>query len=453
MLTSEEKVEFEKMKNAQYKLPTLTSSQIDTCGYTDVKSLLDAAVKGNCPMSYYITDLGAVLTLTTDNMEHALFQDITGIFDVTKGVITATHTDGIHTTARRAYFFNMAGPSYLGYTSSDLNKWTLWRIQDTAGLSKVDVSDGEDTLNQLVKMYGTTLLTTINSNDGKLTITNLTTGGTQANELSSAIPEASTSSNGLMSVADKTKLDALPEDGFDLEEDEDLVSPTFTTNWNIYKQNSDEVYRTASGTNLLKEYGAVVQCVASYTLNTSSVGKQPTKTSGVFGSVLRSGSTYTSGKMALEGTSFQATQTFSAPRKGYVVEGDKVKKATGDDTVTWRATASWAWRLYYGAVETQTIDASMLSADSSALSTSPSYTVNTAKTSDSKPYYIYAYPAQYGDLAKITKDGVESVLSAFTKCSNVISVTNEYGSTIDYNVYVTANPNAIPNSASLSFSF
>lgn len=454
-MSAADKLLLTNLDTKRYTLPSLTLAEIDTCGQETVTALIEGVKNNTVPVTYYISDLGAVMNMTVDSMSHLIYQTIQGVFTFKDGTISAdSHTDGLYTTVRRMYLADPKTlPSYLGYTSSDTGKWTKWNAVSNGGVYK-DVTS----YNTIKSMYGDPVYANIYEEDGKLYFQIMMTGGTQTNSVSTAITEASSTSNGLMSIADKTKLDNLPESGFEFEEDQDLVTPSISTVWTACKTdgtsatNPGTVVETSSSTNFTVEKGAHVLQASQFRWIHNDDYKDPTSMEGSFGNTLsESGKvlTYTTYVQTEDGSGNTVSQTIRAPKKGLIVVNNKVKKATGSDSATVSSKLSIAWRVYAGVIESNSVTADTVTALTSVLQTSKSYTANNIQTTDSIPYFIYAYPAEFGDLTSIKKDGVESVLTAFTK--GTISITNKYGYTQTYNYYITTNPNALPQSSSLTF--
>lgn len=331
--------------------------------------------------------------------------------------------------------------------------WTKWNAISNGGIYK-DVTS----YNTIKSMYGDPVLASLYMDNGKMCFQMSMTGGTQSNTITTEVAEASSTSNGLMSAADKTKLDNLPESGFDFEEDQDLVTPTISTVWTVCKTDGTSstdpgtVVETSSATNLTVEKGAHVLQASQFRWVHNDDYKDPTSMEGSFGTTLsESGKvlSYTAYTKTEDGSGNTATQTIRAPKKGLIVVNNKVKKATGSDSVTISSKLSIAWRIYSGLLVSNSVTADTVVALTASLQTNKSFTANNIQTSDSAPYFIYAYPSEFGDLTSIKKDGVESVLTAFTK--GTISITNKYGYTQTYNYYITTNPNALPQSSSLTF--
>ena len=76
------------------------------------------------------------------------------------------------------------------------------------------------------------------------------------------------------------------------------------------------------------------------------------------------------------------------------------------------------------------------------LTTTKNLTKNNV-TADNEKYLVYAYPKSLGDLTKITQNGSIDIIGAFSK--TVLKITNVAKKQIDYNVYVSNNPNAFTN--------
>lgn len=454
-MSAADKLLLTNLDTKRYTLPSLTLAEIDTCGQDSVAALIEGVKNNTVPVTYYISDLGAVMNMTVDSMSHLIYQTIQGMFTFKDGTINAnSHTDGIYTTVRRMYLADPKTlPSYLGFTSSDTGTWTKWNAVSNGGIYK-DVTS----YNTIKSLYGDPVFASLYVDNGKMYFQMSMTGGTQSNTVSTAVAEASSTSNGLMSAADKAKLDNLPESGFDFEEDQDLVTPTISTTWTVCKTdgtsatNPGTVVETSSATNLTVEKGAHVLQASQFRWVHNDDYKDPTSTEGSFGTTLsESGKvlSYTAYTKTEDGNGNTASQTIRAPKKGLIVVNNKVRKATGSDSNTVSSKLSIAWRVYSGLLESNTVTADAVTALTSSLQTSKSFTANKIQTTDSVPYFIYAYPLEFGDLTSIKKDGVESVLTAFTR--GTISITNKYGYTQTYNYYITTNPNALPQSSSLTF--
>jgi hypothetical protein len=192
---------------------------------------------------------------------------------------------------------------------------------------------------------------------------------------------------------------------------------------------------TTSGSNDLQvEDGMDVSWIGSYSWDSQEGKKDPTTTSGSFGSTLYKNSP----EETFNNQSVQ--QKFYAPKTGYMVdENGNVVPATGNDEVTINKRLTFQSRVFYGDVES--FNTSMYS----ILSTSKARTLTGITTQN---YFVYAYPKSLGALTSIIQDGALPVLSAFNRTET--TYVNQYGKSIALYVYTSGNKSAF-NNANLQF--
>lgn len=186
-------------------------NQLDDCGYGSAVELTKAAKNSKYGLKFYVTDTDCVLHVYGDNLAHGCTQVLTGSFITDgDGNISAGHTDGITLVATRHYinlpetFYN---PS-LGYDKTT-QAWSAWVIDNVIPAIPESIAQN---INKFKRRYGNLITANISTTDGKLKLDTTFTGGighTPGNAISTEIPEATQTSNGLMSATDKTRLDNL----------------------------------------------------------------------------------------------------------------------------------------------------------------------------------------------------------------------------------------------------
>lgn len=235
--------------------------------------------------------------------------------------------------------------------------------------------------------------------------------------------------------------------------DKPLVTPVIASAiWQLYKNDgTTPVGQPVKTTNITVENGYKVKFTGTWKWTETSGKKNPTATSGNWGTTLpannTASSTYTSGLIS---TTTNITQNITAPQAGLVYENGKIHQAspTAVDTTSCTARASFGNKIFYGVATAGTITDALISGLTSEITTSKTKQVNASATSASQ-MYVYAYPTSWGDLKAISKDGVDAVLTAFTKTT--VSHDNGSGAAaISYNVYYTGN-GALNSSCTLKF--
>lgn len=219
------------IKNTYAKKPTIiTLSQIDTCGYESAAALAQAAKNSETGLVFYVSDMYSTLYVFGENPTHGCVQVLIGNCTLNNDNLTILengHLDGFSTTLARTYL-NHPASMYNKKAGFDNNTeaWSAWIIKETRVATN---NEAAAKINAVKQLFGDLLMTGIgkavvdpNASEEnkkyKLTLDNIYTGGTQAvpggtPSQPTYIPEASTSCNGLMSVADKIKLDGLSDGG------------------------------------------------------------------------------------------------------------------------------------------------------------------------------------------------------------------------------------------------
>lgn len=158
--------------NAMQTPTVITTSQLDLCGYENYTTLVDRAAKQRDGLSFYVSDQNAILTVQTDNGNHAIIQTIrtattlNSSWEFDTGA-TQSHTDGVLFTYQR--FYPISGT----YSTDIQNKWTKWAIIDVDTMYTANRSN----MNDIYKMKGKQLLSNLTAGtDGKITFSSVYSG-------------------------------------------------------------------------------------------------------------------------------------------------------------------------------------------------------------------------------------------------------------------------------------
>ena len=219
------------IKNTYAKKPKIiTLSEIDTCGYESAAALAQAARNSETGLVFYVSDMYSTLYVYGENPVHGCVQVLVGNCTLNNDNLTIFengHLDGFSTTLARTYLNHPTG-MYNKKAGFDNNTeaWSAWVIKETRVATN---NEAAAKINAIKRLFGDLLMVGIgkavvdpNASEEnkkyKLTLNSVYMGGTQVvpggtpSQLD-YIPEASTSCNGLMSIADKIKLDGLSDDG------------------------------------------------------------------------------------------------------------------------------------------------------------------------------------------------------------------------------------------------
>lgn len=208
------------IKNTYAKKPTIiTLSQIDTCGYESAWDLAQAAKNSETGLVFYVSDMYSTLYVFGENPIHGCVQVLVGncVMDTSDSSISIAHKDGISATYVRTYLHKPATiyNKDAGFDSTT-QEWSAWIIRETNVATKTGVV--ANNINAIKQSLGDLLSVGVgtNADKNKLTLSSMYTGGllkAPGASTDKEIPEASQTCNGLMSVADKIKLDGLSDGG------------------------------------------------------------------------------------------------------------------------------------------------------------------------------------------------------------------------------------------------
>ena len=279
--------------------------------------------------------------------------------------------------------------------------------------------------------------------------------------LPQAIPGALENDNsgmaGLMSARDKARLDSIWEG------DKQIAGIEISTgSWQVFKNDGSTytlaniIHQSNSITNLKVEYGFKVKWSGTWKWTVSNQ-KNAEECKGTWGTTLpavnTNSSTYTSPVLSGNGTgnwSQICYETIYAAKRGLIISGypddyaassngtkhlGSIVPASGKDNRS--CSVSWAtYRLlFYGMctqAEADGLKIDVMKTKTTKDITRKSWTIN--YTSDSSHCFFMAYPAEFGNISTIKKNGVEIITSSFLKVG-VVNYTNGAGYTQQYNVY------------------
>ena len=262
------------------------------------------------------------------------------------------------------------------------------------------------------------------------------------------IPNATSSSSGLLSSEDKLFIDGIR--GGNLA----LPTPIITGTWTFYKSddsvvNSSEITPTPNATNPQLEQGYKASFSGTYKWTHEDGKKDPTQVqSGSNWSDLPSSGVNSSTYTSLHVTSNTTIKIgIQAAKTGLMVSGTNVVPATGMDTAVAQRSVSFTTRRFWGVTTEATITESVIKTLNNELGGKA--VTKTNITATPSQYFVYAYPKSLGALSTIIQDGATPVLGAFTRSE--LTITNAAGASVDLYVYRANNLGAFTN-AQLQFS-
>ena len=279
--------------------------------------------------------------------------------------------------------------------------------------------------------------------------------------LPQAIPGALENDNsgmaGLMSARDKARLDSIWEG------DKQIAGIQISTgSWQVFKDDGSTYtlanikHQSNSITNLKVEYGFKVKWSGTWKWTVNNQ-KNAEECKGAWGTTLpavnTNSSTYTSPVLSGNGTgnwSQICYETIYAAKRGLIISGypddyaassngsrhlGSIVPASGKDNRS--CSVSWAtYRLlFYGMctqAEADGLKIDVMKTKTTKDITGKSWTIN--YTSDSSHCFFMAYPAAFGNISTIKKNGVEIITSSFLKVG-AVNYTNGAGYTQQYYVY------------------
>lgn len=226
-----------------------------------------------------------------------------------------------------------------------------------------------------------------------------------------------------------------------------LVSPVITISWTYFKYDGttsatpEKNDGTASAPKI--EVGYKAKYTGTFKWTAASGKKNPTSTSGTFGTTLPASGVASASKTATVSTNTTISQKLVAPKQGLIVSNGAVTAPTGSDETSASVAITFLYKRYIGVTTASSITESVIKGlSSSELTSSKSKTI-TGVTANGTQYYVIAYPTALGALSSIIQDGATPVLSAFTRTT--VSVTNAAGYTQAYYVYRSNNVGAFTN--------
>ena len=276
--------------------------------------------------------------------------------------------------------------------------------------------------------------------------------------LPQAIPGALENDNsgmaGLMSARDKARLDSIWEG------DKQIAGIQISTgSWQVFKNDGSTTYTLAnikhqsnSITNLKVEYGFKVKWSGTWKWTVNNQ-KNAEECKGSWGTTLppvnTNSSTYTSPVLSGNGSQI-CYETIYAAKRGLIISGypddyaassngskhlGSIVPASGKDNRS--CSVSWAtYRLlFYGMctqAEADGLNIDVMKTKTTKDITGRSWTIN--YTSDSSHCFFMAYPAAFGNISTIKKNGVEIITSSFINVG-AVNYTNGAGFTQQYYVY------------------
>ena len=218
------------------------------------------------------------------------------------------------------------------------------------------------------------------------------------------------------------------KDGSNYVGDLALVSPIITSSW-VVRDQSGNLVSTSNDNALSVENGAKLDYSGTFKYATpTSAQKAPTRCEGSFGTTLPSAG---EDSEAVTSSVIISPKTFSvtiyANKGGLEVSGNKVIKATGEDSMSASASVTFYHRRFFGASASADVDITTLSSE---LSNAKGKTI-TYDCSGGK-YFYYAYPTSLGK-ASFNIGGLAVGIEPTTT-----KITNAYGKEIEYYVYRSA---------------
>lgn len=238
---------------------------------------------------------------------------------------------------------------------------------------------------------------------------------------------------GMMSARDKARLDSIWEG------DKPICNIGISTGtWTVYCYDKTTVdSRITSTGNLQVEYGFYVKWSGTWKWACNNSQKPAERCTGSWGTTLQQKDVdsvnYTS--PICTNTGSVCSQTIYAAKRGLMVSNGKIVPATGEDSASCSVSWSTYRMLFYGQIEqsiADDMDIAKISALKSAKITGRNWTVQ--YTADSSTCFVMAYPAAFGDISAIKKNGVEIVTTSFLR-KGTVEYTNASGYKQNYIIY------------------
>ena len=268
-----------------------------------------------------------------------------------------------------------------------------------------------------------------------------------------ALENDNTGAAGLMSARDKARLDSIWEG------DKQIAGIQISTGtWTIYKNDGTTTYTLAnikhqsnSITNLQVEYGFRPKWSGTWKWTVSNQ-KNAEKCEGTWGDTLppvnTNSETWTSS--VLSNTGQICYEKIYAAKRGLIISGypddyaassngskhlGSIVPASGEDNRSCNVSWSVYRLLFYGQTtqsQADNMNISVISGLTTTKITGRSWTINYTATGTT--CFVMAYPADWGIISTIKKNGVEIITSSFLKVGST-KYTNGAGLEQDYNIY------------------
>lgn len=275
---------------------------------------------------------------------------------------------------------------------------------------------------------------------------------------------------GLMSAEDKYRIDSIWNG------DKTIALMNFDTTsctWTIYKNDGTTSYtatmngisngsswgksssNTTTSQSLSIEYGFKAKWTGKWKWLSGDSYKNAERCEGSISSTtLPAANTYSGlGASTVRDYSTRGTimtQTIYAKKRGLIIDGypdsagatnngsthsGRIRPATGEDNRSLSVTLNYYYLFFYGAMSAVPGDMSGIKGlyikNCTNKNVTCQYTTTTAN-----PYFVFAYPAGFGNVSTIKKNGVEIITTSFLKVGS-FNYVNGAGVTIPYNVYRT----------------
>lgn len=238
----------------------------------------------------------------------------------------------------------------------------------------------------------------------------------------------------------------------------DVVTPVLNGTWTVYNAAGEKQTSMGGTTVSLLERGYQASWNGSWSWRHDDSKADPTTVRGSFGTTVPASGAATlyPGNDVKVSTDTTISVTVSATTKGggwVLSDGYLQPEEASTKSHSASTKVQFADRRYWGKATTSAITETVLkSLSGTELSNGKSKTITGLNLTDSE-YYVFAYPASYGDISVVThtQGGASfGVKDAFVK--KTVDVTNVAGAKITYNVYCTTTPGKFKENSSVAFS-
>lgn len=254
------------------------------------------------------------------------------------------------------------------------------------------------------------------------------------------IPGATESTAGVLSSQDKIYINSI------VEGDKPLASISISGNWTITPTTT--LYSNLTSNSMTIDYGYTASWVGTWKWSASSSQKVPESCSGAWGITLTSNNIASSSLTKSNITSAQSwNQSIYAKKRGLVVSNNKVTLMTSDNATNDSASASVSINFTYCKFVGYCTNVQPTSSDilnsfkQIARGTNNQLTTQNLSPGETE-YVFYAYPSNFSDIKSAKLGGVEEIIDAWTKKTNVTVTMPVSGTSIVYKVYVSTKTGA-----------